>query len=41
MPGSGAEMVDGGMTDRMWDRITRTLIDTGRPPHHVELARSV
>ena len=30
--------VDRGMIDRMWTRITRTLIDTGRPPHHAELA---
>jgi hypothetical protein len=35
------EMVDPGMTDRMWNRITRTLIDTGRPPHYAELARSL
>jgi hypothetical protein len=25
--------------DRMWNRIMRTLIETGRPPHHAELAR--
>src|SRR6266481_2025550 len=30
--------VPAGMTDRMWNRITRMLIDTGRPPHHAELA---
>ena len=34
-------MADGAMTDRMWNRITRTLIDTGRPPHYAELARSL
>ena len=33
--------MDVGMTDRMWNRIMRTLIDTGRPPHHAELARSL
>src|SRR5262249_54436814 len=27
------------LLDRMWSRITRTLIDTGRPPHYAELAR--
>ena len=41
MPGGGAGMADGGITDRMWNRITRTLIDTGRPPHYAELARSL
>jgi hypothetical protein len=34
-------MTGNAMTDRMWNRITRTLIDTGRPPHHAELARSL
>src|SRR3989304_3095389 len=41
MPGGGTEMAGGGITDRMWVRITRTLIDTGRPPHYAELARSL
>src|SRR3972149_3661610 len=41
MPGSGTEMAGGGIIDRMWVRITRTLIDTGRPPHYAELARSL
>ena len=31
-------MSDQGVTDRMWNRITRSLIDTGRPPHYAELA---
>jgi hypothetical protein len=30
--------VEQTMTDRMWNRITRTLVDTGRPPHYAELA---
>ena len=33
--------VDQAMTDRMWSRITRELIDTGRPPHYAELARAL
>jgi hypothetical protein len=37
----GTGMAGGGITDRMWVRITRTLIDTGRPPHYAELARSL
>jgi len=41
MARGGAESVAGGMTDRMWNRITRTLIDTGSPPHYAELARSL
>src|ERR1700758_3136336 len=32
-------MSEQGMTDRMWNHITRMLIDTGRPPHYAELAR--
>lgn len=32
MSASRTEIVDPGMTDRVWTRITRTLIDTGRPP---------
>ena len=32
---------DPQLLDRMWNRITRTLIDTGRPPHHAELAHSL
>jgi len=32
---------DSQLIDRMWNRITRTLIDTGRPPHHAELAHSL
>ena len=39
MARSETELVDGAMTDRMWNRITRALIDTGRPPHYAELAR--
>src|SRR3989304_1989648 len=39
MPGGGTEMAGGGITDRMWGRITRTLIDTGRPPHSPGRAR--
>jgi hypothetical protein len=31
--------VDPHMMDRMWNRIMRTLIDTGQPPHYAELAR--
>ncbi|SRR6266542_3502051 len=31
-------IVPAGMTDRMWNRITRMLIDTGRPPHYAEVA---
>jgi hypothetical protein len=31
-------MADSPITDRMWTRITRTLVDTGRPPHYAELA---
>jgi hypothetical protein len=27
------------MMDRMFHRIMRGLIDTGRPPHYAELAR--
>jgi len=41
MAGSGTEMTGGGITDRMWNRITRMLIDTGRPPHYAELACSL
>jgi alkylmercury lyase-like protein len=33
--------VDRDMTDRTWSRITRTLIDTGRPPHYAELAHAL
>lgn len=29
------------MLDRTWNRITRALIDTGRPPHYAELGRSL
>ena len=39
MPAGRTETVDRGVTDRVWNRITRTLIDTGRPPHYAELAR--
>jgi len=41
MAPSGTELADGGITDRMWNRITRALIDTGRSPHYAELARSL
>ena len=35
---TSVEPVDRAMTDRMWSRITRALVDTGRPPHYAELA---
>ena len=38
---SGTELADAGITDRTWNRITRALVDTGRPPHYAELARSL
>ena len=38
---TSAESVDPTMTDRMWSRITRVLVDTGRPPHYAELARAL
>src|SRR6267143_2671772 len=41
MPGGRDGLTDGGMIDRMWSCITRTLIDTGLPPHYAELARAL
>ena len=38
---TSVESVDPTMTDRMWSRITRALVDTGRPPHYAELARAL
>ena len=38
---TSVEPVDPAMTDRMWSRITRALVDTGRPPHYAELARAL
>ena len=38
---TSVETVDQSMTDRMWSRITRSLVDTGRPPHYAELARAL
>ena len=38
---TSVESVDQTMTDRMWSRITRALVDTGRPPHYAELARAL
>ena len=29
------------MMDRMFQRIMRGLVDTGRPPHYAELARAL
>ena len=29
------------MTDRMFQRIMRGLVDTGRPPHYADLARAL
>jgi len=38
MSAPGASTPTPEVLDRMWSRIMRTLIDTGRPPHHAELA---
>ena len=38
---TSVESVDQTMTDRMWSRIMRALVDTGRAPHYAELARAL
>ena len=34
-------MADTHLMDRMFQRIMRSLVDTGRAPHHAELARAL
>jgi hypothetical protein len=34
-------MADAQLMDRMFGRIMRALVDTGRPPHYAELARAL
>ena len=34
-------MADAGLMDQMFSRIMRALVDTGRAPHHAELARAL
>jgi len=34
-------MADALLMDRMFQRIMRGLVDTGRAPHHAELARAL
>src|SRR5215470_10927100 len=36
-----AAMADALLMDRMFQRIMRGLVDTGRAPHHAELARAL